>query len=71
MKQQSKLKSIFRTLDKLNEKYTIKVTIPIRVLIPAVLIIMALTGKIGAAMALLIAIFLVFVLMWPDDYSER
>ena len=71
MKQQSKLKSIFRTLDKLNEKYTIKVTIPIRVLIPAVLILMALTGKVGAAIALWIAAFLVIIFIIPDDYFER
>lgn len=67
MNKKSKLISILDKLGKLNDKYSIKVTIPIKVLIPAVLIIMALTGKIGATLALIIAIFLVFILMWPDE----
>lgn len=62
------LKSVFRVLAKINKQLTIEVTIPVRFLIPTVLIIMALTGRIGATIATFIAAFLIVILMLPDDH---
>lgn len=67
MNKKSKIKSILNKLGQLNDKYSIKITMPVRALIPLSLIIIALTGRIGTIIALIIAIFLIFILMRPDN----
>lgn len=53
-----------------NEPISVRLrfTIPFKILIPAVLIMMALTGKFGAFLAMGIAVFMIFIILIPDNF---
>lgn len=62
----SRIYRVFRKILK-NKPIDIHLVIPGKVILSVALILMALTGKIGATIAIVILIFLVLIFLIPDD----
>ncbi|MFH1535827.1 MAG: hypothetical protein ABIC96_02020 [Patescibacteria group bacterium] len=61
------LNSVFKKLNQFDKEHTIHIFIPYKIIIPVVLILMALTGKVGSIISMFILVFLIFIFLIPDD----